>query len=307
MLHLKTGLRLICIFLFTLSPLCLASYHEALLVVDMRNIPALPKHFRASSDPLPAGMNGSGLADLHIAGGAQFSRLALFKILERLQLKHLTIIDLRQESHGFLNGNAISWYAPADAANAGLSDSQIERVQQQLLNALGRQEFAKVNLILDKTDSGRINQTKLIEFSVHSVSSEEELANELHLGYYRVYVQDYHAPTPKQVDRFIQIVKQLPPEQWIYFHCRAGIGRTTTFMAMYDMMRNAKKVSLADILARQTGIGGKDLTELPDQHAYKFQSASERLDFLKKFYQYAHDNHDHFDTSWSRWNKHSTH
>lgn len=39
------------------------------------------------------------------------------------------------------------------------------------------------------------------------------------------------------------------------FHCEAGEGRTTAYMAMYDMMKNPD-VSLKDILYRQHLLGG---------------------------------------------------
>ena len=46
-----------------------------------------------------------------------------------------------------------------------------------------------------------------------------------------------------------------------HFHCKEGIGRTTTFMIMYDIMKNYKEVSLNDIIKRQylpSGIKEKD-------------------------------------------------
>src|ERR1700733_9258506 len=127
----KLFLSVVALIILSMSVLVWA-YENGQLVLDMRNVPVLPKHFRTSSDPLTSTVNTNGLANLHMAGGAQFSKLALDKILERLASKHVTIIDLREESHGFLNGNAISWYAPADAANAGMTESQIERTQARL-------------------------------------------------------------------------------------------------------------------------------------------------------------------------------
>lgn len=288
---------------FMVSTLAFAVYDETLLVLDMRNVPDLPKHFRTLQDPLPAKLNNQGLANLTVAGGAQFSKLGLDKIVEKLHAKRITIIDLRQESHGFLNGNAISWYAPQDAINAGYSMQQIENRQRHLLNGLSEKESIKTYVILSKTPNERINNARVVEFSMRSVGSEEELAYRSHHSYKRIYVQDYHAPSAKQVDRFIQIIKQLPKDQWVYFHCRAGIGRTTTFMAMYDMMQNAKQVSFDDIIARQAALGGKDLSELPQAGSEKYDAAAKRLDFLKQFYQYAHDNTDHFQTLWSKTKK----
>jgi hypothetical protein len=44
---------------------------------------------------------------------------------------------------------------------------------------------------------------------------------------------------------------RLPENAWAHFHCEAGLGRTTTFMVLYDMLRNANRVSLEDIVQRQ--------------------------------------------------------
>lgn len=299
----KLCLAMLLTFMLTTGTLAWAASAEPLLVLDARNLPALPKHFRTALYPLPDNVNAEGLSDLYIAGGAQFSKLALQKILHRLGTKRLTIIDLREESHGFLNGNAVSWYGYRDAANANKTPLQIEEDQSRLLADLGQQVNAVVYPILDKTPKGRIAKTQSVEFLVHGVSSEADLVNNARLKYYRIYVQDFHAPSDKQVDRFIQIVKQIPANQWIYFHCRAGIGRTTTFMAMYDMMHNAKKISLANILTRQAALGGKDLSELPPPDNFKYKSAKERLEFLKQFYQYAQENDDDFKTSWTSWRK----
>lgn len=281
-----------------------AKYNEALLVLDARNAFQLPKKFRTSSDPIEkTAVNTQGLADLHIAGGAQFSKLSLQKIVEKIRTSKVIIVDLRQESHGFLNSNAISWYGGANSANAGMSANQIEHQQSILLSQLSRDMTSKVYEIIKKYPNETIAETKQIEFIVHNVVAEEELVAENHLNYKRIYVQDFHAPSTGQVDNFIAFVKTLPKEQWIYFHCRAGVGRTTTFMAMYDMIRNAKQVSLDDILARQAALGGKDLTDLPDPSSPKYKWALERLRFLKNFYQYTHDNQDNFDTTWRAWSR----
>lgn len=301
----KFNTQFILFIFFSLFSISALSYQEDQLVLDMRNVSALPQHFRVTSNALSNNINATGFADLHIAGSGQFSKLGLQNILKRIPSKHITIIDLRQESHGFLNGNAISWYAPRNAGNAGLTMQQIENNQNRLLAELDKEAFVKA-IILTKTPDQGMAKTKTIEFSVHNVSSERELAELSKLNYERIYVQDHRTPNPKQVDRFIQIVKRLPKDKWIYFHCRDGVGRTTTFMTMYDILKNAKQVSFEDIIARQVAIGGKDFAETSETDSTKSESDAKRLDFLKQFYQYAKENKDNFDTTFSRWNKKNT-
>lgn len=294
-------LRLITfIFLMTASVMSWA-YTYPVLVLDMRNAPQVPKNFRSVNETLPNDINAAGLYDLHMAGGAQFSRASFYAILSRLHAKHITVIDLRQESHGMLDNNAVSWYGIHNAANTSKTPEQIEEAQAALLKALSEEKVAKVENILEKSDVGQIKKTKTIEYLVHETSSERELMNALKQHYQRIYVQDFHAPTAAEVDRFIIFARSLPKNNWIYFHCRGGRGRTTMFMTMYDIMHNAKKVSLDDILKRQVALGGKNLEELPAKKNFKYPCAANRLEFVKQFYEYAKNNNDNFKTTWSEW------
>lgn len=278
---------------------CSTTFAQATLVLDARNHAVLPKNFRLSSDPVKIPVNTNGLATLNIAGGGEFSRLGFEKIKQQIKSRQLTVIDLRQESHGFLNGNAISWYGVANAENAGLAAAEIEKRQAALLSQLSTQNSAKVAIILKKSADGHIAKSKIVEFLVHHVASEEEFVRARHAAYQRFYVQDYHAPNAAEVDNFVNMLSQIKPEQWLYFHCRGGRGRTTTFMVMYDMMHNAKEVSFEDILKRQAAIGGKDLTKLPKKGSLKYKPAVQRLKFLKEFYDYAKENNDRFSTTFS--------
>lgn len=290
--------------LMAISPIATAQYHKPLLVQDMPNRAELPRHFRSSSDIQQLSMpdlNTDGLQDLRMAGGGQFSVSALQAILQHLQTEKLTVIDLRQESHGLIDGTAVSWYAPHDAINAGKTPQQIEEDQEALLAGLAQEKHVNVYKIQKKTKTETIAKASAAKFPVHSVSSEEEFVESMNLQYVRLYVQDFHAPTPDQVDRFLAVVKALPKGEWVYFHCRAGVGRTTTFMAIYDMLHHAKKLSFEQILMRQAAIGGKDFNALPEQTRWKYPYALERLDFLTKFYDYARTNQDDYKTTWSEW------
>lgn len=276
-----------------------AIYKEPLLVMDMSNAARLPKNFRSANDNLHGDVNKIGLKDLHIAGGSQFSKLSFKQILHRIDEKKITIVDLREESHGFLNSNAVSWYAPNDAINAGKATDIIENDQHELLDGLNKQDIVDVFNIVAKKN-GYISKARAKQYVVHQVMNEAEFASSIKQNYARIYVQDGYAPSNQEVDRFLEVVKSVPKDQWIYFHCRAGVGRTTTFMAMDDMLHNAKKVSFDDILKRQHLLGGKDLAE-PSKSDLKIKRVQERLTFLENFYRYAKENNDNFATTWSQW------
>jgi predicted protein tyrosine phosphatase len=259
------------------------------LVVDMPNVNELPRHFRAFHQP-----------HMKISGGGQFSHAGFSAILKSLSAKQITVIDLRQEAHGFLNGDAVSWYGERNAENADKTMTEIEAEQAHLLAKLADQKQVKIARVMQKSAEGRVEILKPISLSVHDVSSEAAWLNEQGQRYFRLYVQDFHAPTAAEADRFVELFKKLSKDQWIYFHCRAGIGRTTTFMMMYDMMLHAKKETFNEIMDRQVKAGGKDLRKLPAKSHYKYPWHKNRLQFLNEFYQYARTNQDHFHTSFSQ-------
>lgn len=282
-------------------------YLKPLFVLDAKNNASLPRNFRTTSDEdrERAGndYDWTGFDELRAAGGGEFSQISLEKIRQKLDVDSFTVIDLRQESHGFLNGMPVSWYAPHDAINENKTIEQIEKSEAEKLERLRGVKQITVYKILKKNSEEIIERAKPQSLEVLNVDSEADVAKREHINYERLYIQDFHAPTPDQVDRFLQIVKRLPVNEWVYFHCRAGVGRTTTFMAMYDMLRNAKSVSFENILKRQAAIGGKDFTTIPDANPWKYPYAKERFEFLRKFYDYARTNKDDFTTSWSDWLK----
>lgn len=270
------------------SMMVFASYTKTMFVLDRSNLHELPRYFRK-------------MTELKISGGGQYSHAGFASILRYLDVKQLVVIDLRQESHGFLNGQAVSWYGVHNANNSKKSKDQIERDQAKLLAEVAKKKQMMVDRVGQKSEEGRIKKLKPILVAVKSVQSESDWLKEQGQLYFRLYVQDFHAPKASEVDRFIEIFKTLPKEQWIYFHCRAGIGRTTVFMALYDMLLNAKLDSFDEIMDRQVAMGGKDLRKLIHHSHFKHQWHKERLNFLNDFYQYARDNQDGFETSFSAW------
>jgi hypothetical protein len=269
---------LITIFLFTHSLLASAS-----LLLDRGNVYQLPKSFRTTA----------AIQNLKLMGSGQFSEKNLLYIIEH-HSKPTYLFDLRQESHGFLNGNAVSWYGKNNWDNLDKNLIQIMQIENSLLKGLIPSQDTLVFTVKPNKNP--------IEIKPYKVENEQQLASKYHINYIRIPVPDHRRPNDDQVEQFVQIISRIPQDKWLYFHCKGGKGRTTSFMAMVDMIYNAKNKTFEEILTRQQQLGGANLLYLdPSKPLNNY--AAERLAFLNTFYQYCVQNKDGFKTGWKEWLK----
>jgi Inositol hexakisphosphate len=249
----------------------------------------LPRNFRICSDPWLKTPNLNapsrlGLESLQASGSGQFSEDGFKSILIRLGTSQpIIIVDLRQESHGYANGIAISWYAARDASNVGKTLAEIEADEEMRLQNLVQQKNMTIQDVLRKEED-IIEEATPISLTVEKVATEKELTQGFKIGYFRIPVTDHLPPTKEDVDRFLTFVQSLPAGTWLHFHCEAGDGRTTTFLSLYDMIRNGKNVSFDDIIERQYLLGGINLADIVDQSSWKYPHEVDRLKFLQEFY-----------------------
>ena len=243
---------------------------ELRLIENAPNNNTLPDHFRLSNDYKSKikdkSINLKGLDKLNISGSGQFSDSGLSLIKDAIKNKFYIIdIDLRQESHGFVNGIAISWEAEKNDANKGLNLPEVIAVENKLLSSI------KIGEPLTFSNKKETVIPKLVQ-------TEEQVAKSKDIGYIRIPVTDGGFPTDDMIEYFIDFVQNQPKNSWLHFHCKEGIGRTTTFMIMYDLIKNHKDVSLNDIIKRQVILSGMD-----DIDAQGFYTG-EHYKFLNDFY-----------------------
>ena len=99
-------------------------------------------------------------------------------------------------------------------------------------------------------------------------------------------------------------MRALPAGGWVHFHCEAGKGRTTTFLALYDILRNARRVSLQDIVNRQSLlVGDYNLLDLAGQSGWKAPLFADRAAFVRAFFDYARANTGGRPQTWTEWLK----
>lgn len=233
----------------------------------------LPKRFRILKE------NG-----MRLIGSGQFSRDQLIHVQQKINAP-IWIVDLRQETHGFVNEWAVSLYGEKNWANKHKLPNSILTEQEFWLKSLSTQTTATFYIIQKKEPQGIVSMASPRWIPIHTVNSEEELAKKLGMAYKRFFIADHTPPTMEQVEAFDAFLKTIPKNTWLYLHCRGGAGRTSTFTALYAIHHFAKTLSLEEILRRQVDSGSKDLTILPAKTSYTYTDALKRSELIKKYYE----------------------
>lgn len=280
------------------------------VILDVANNQSLPAKFRSPKFLKPAKeikINLLGFNDLKISGSGQFSRDQLVELVKylnkrhHLRLENIIIVDLREEGHGFINGDAVTFfYGPLTVQQNKLYNEVIVS-DYRYLRSVKAHPYTICNIITKGED--RMPSNKLAKLiAVKTAYSEQELSKELGVGYVRLPVTDHFHPDNNDVDQFLEIFSRLKLSDWLHFKCRGGKGRTTTFMAMYDVLKNPQ-VSLEDIIKRQTLIHGIDLAKGASQvkKMWKSKMAADRVSFLKNFYDYVHAKDGYGKKKWREW------
>src|SRR5436190_20125570 len=218
--------------------------------IDLKLAKDMPRNFRTTHDLLKAIKNEmpatAGLSNLHASGSGAFTPKGLKMVLARTR-GPVTVFDLRQETHIFVNDLPVSWYASRDWANVGRGQSAIEAEEASRVQSLkpGSEIDIRPGEAVKKGDANSAEPQRVM---VEHASTERNIVGGAGASYVRITVTDHTRPLDDEVDRFVLAVRALPENAWAHFHCEAGLGRTTTFMVLYDMVGNANRVSLADIV-----------------------------------------------------------
>ena len=294
------------ILLISLLLLTVASVSEAKWRLDEDPELAEPRNVRMASDnwrvePEDEPPTREGLDNLRISGSAQCTAAGFASLYTKLSAAAaapgapIYDVDLRQESHGFADGLPVSWHKKNNLANEGKTPEEVALDEEERLADLAGVTTTFVPK--GKTDKGRV---EAFTFAPQNVQTEKEVVEALGFRYVRFYVTDRTQPDTETIEAFLDFVESLPGDAWLHFHCRAGRGRTTTFMAMYDMIRNPG-IPAETIIERQHLIGGADLTAMKDEE-WKNERIVQRLETLKLFSEYVRARHAGETTlRWGEW------
>lgn len=280
---------------------------EPVLKVDREDISQLPRNFRIANDPFKSTLKDGtlpsrvGMENVRASASSIFSEKEFEQVLAKIPVasKQVIVVDLRQESHGYLNGTAVSWFLPNNWGNDGKRLDEVKKIElAQLEKALAKSPITVYNFDDDKNVL-----TTSFQMDVTKARTEEEMVKSHGTGYYRLALSDHFRPEDEYVDEFVEWYKKLPKDAWLHIHCFAGMGRTTVFMNMVDILQNAKKVNFDDIVGRQGLIGNVDLRTIDGKMNWKRKAYIERLQFTKHFYEYVKQSPNDFPVKYSEWAK----
>ena len=278
----------------------------AIYDIDLNLAKDLPRNFRTTDDQLKPSKGETpattGLSDLRASGSGEFTPEGLKLVLARTR-GPVTVFDLRQETHIFVNDLPVSWYASRDWANVGRSQTEIEADEAARVQSLnqGSEIDVRPGELVKKSNAASATPERV---RVKSAINEREIVGAAGASYVRLTVTDHARPLDAEVDRFLLAVRALPQDAWAHFHCEAGRGRTTTFMVLYDMLRNASRVSLAEIVRRQKILGyDYDVLQASKPGDWRVPYTEDRIAFVRAFYDYARANPNGRPQLWSEWLK----
>lgn len=241
---------------------------------------------------------------LRASGSHQLNLQDLQNLLTKLAANikpsgQLYLVDLRQESHAFFNGRAVSWYADKDWANVGQSPEWIQNDEENQIKRATAWPTVKV-FCLEKVilpdPKGLLEEyilpTGYSEVAVTSAILEFDVARQMQpaVGYRRFHSTDHCKPNARAKDDFLAFCRLSKQADWVHFHCHGGDGRTTSFLAMYDMFWWVKThpppyPSVEDFAVRQSQLFKYSLNpgKCDPNKEWKCALARERWEFLNEW------------------------
>ena len=233
------------------------------------------------------------LTEEGMSGSAQFSDEQFRALAAQLreQAPAVWIVDCRLESHGLVNGIAVSWCGEDNGANLGKTVEEIEAEEAGLSSLTG------TTITAYTTEDDR--PVDGFELSVEAWQTERDLVQDAGFGYLRLACPDHCWPPADVIDAFIAFAGSLEPGSWLHFHCQAGSGRTGAFMTIYEMMQKPD-AAVEDILRHQAETGSGNLLERARPE--KSPAQKERCVLARAVYLYIRENRESgWALPWSEW------
>ena len=239
-----------------------------------------------------------GLDDLKVSASSDFSAGELDAVIAEIRKVHdgpITVVDLRKETHGLLNGDHVSRFGKQNWDNIGLGREEIIAAEEVMIHATVGTQVE----VGSTRPGGRTNT-----LDVKTAQTEAELCASRGVGYFRLTVLDHCFSDPRSFDDFIAFVQNLPEDTWLHVHCQGGVGRTNMYLVFYDFLRNPD-VPEKDVIYRHFNQGGNFMYykgDKPNEEAYKVPLAQEKAEMIPLVYKYIQEQQSKgFKLSWTQW------
>ena len=216
------------------------------IILDALNVQTLPKHFRSPTFVKPSlkqKVDITGFNTLRISGSGQFSRAQFLELLSHMKKRHhvmpkdLYLVDLREEPHFLVNDDAVTVHYGPLTHQKGKSPEEVINSELIRIRQVKAFPYFFMNQVIKFKDGMPGSKaTKIL--ALHSVESEKHFVESQGAHYLRIPVTDHYRPENKDIDAFLDFVNSVPASAWLHLKCRGGKGRTTTFMVLYDMIKN---------------------------------------------------------------------
>lgn len=242
--------------------------------------------------------------NIGISGSQQLSSEQLKILIQKNHCKSFSIIDLREESHCFVNGFPIALVNEENNLNEGKPLEEIKALDASLK---GKASISIFECIKEKTISVDGEKKKTISFQlqqrlekyqIHSIETEEELTQQHRATYHRIPITDHGFPSDEQIDKLTTFFDhQQTDKSWIHFHCAGGKGRTSSAIALFTILRWKDTLSLKDIFSRLETKGNRKM--LPKPKPGKKIKERDNPIFWQNFYDFACQRNP--GQTWSEW------
>lgn len=235
-------------------------------------------NFRTAQSPLKASrfsLDLKGLKDMKMSGSGRLSQEKIKRYFKDIP-KPVAIIDVRAEKDYFVKGIPASWLG-------------IRVLENGFEDRLKTTSFLKLPLHHIKWSLRRIiNLGFGYDITPATLLSEEQFLKDNGFLYFCFEGKRHCAHTPEAVQKFLDYLETQPEDIWIHFHCANGRGRTTTFMILYDIYKNARITSLENIILRQHLLGGENVFDvaLRPKGTWSKTDLLKRKELVEKFYTY---------------------
>lgn len=263
--------------IFRLRNILLLGLFGLLVGIGLELQDSYRKHgkFRTMQDPivLTEKVNLSGLRELHAAGGPALPLAEVKKRLGNLN-GQLIIVDGRRSRHGYINGIPTTYFGYLQEAPPW------------------------------KAYLWRLFYTGTFQPQPEKVVPPFTEARNHGFGYANFEIGSKYTSSDAAVEGFVNFFDGLPKDALVYFHCHHGKGRTSMMLVMWDIMANAPKVSLKDIVKRQYLLGSVNLfdTAAWAKGTYSTKKLEERKKFIVNFYAFISQRKAGGIQNWSEWN-----